>query len=100
MRLLVAGPAGLPRGRDHPAPDRRRPIQNRNPRAHPEQLRPGDVLFVAGSDGTAENPGHEGMYIGDQLIVEAPHPGASVHLTPLTAYWTADLHARRLIAGR
>ena len=66
----------------------------------PEQLRPGDVLFVAGSDGTAENPGHEGMYIGDQLIVEAPHPGASVHLTPLTAYWTADLHARRLIAGR
>jgi len=61
----------------------------------PEQLRPGDLLFVAGSDGTAENPGHVGLYIGDQLIVEAPHPGASVHLTPLTSYWTADLHARR-----
>jgi hypothetical protein len=35
-------------------------------------LQPGDLLFTAGSDGTAEDPGHVGMYIGSGLVIQAP----------------------------
>jgi cell wall-associated NlpC family hydrolase len=51
------------------------------------QLEPGDLLFTAGSDGTASNPGHVGMYIGSGLVVEAPQTGEPVMLTPLAGYW-------------
>ena len=33
------------------------------------QLEPGDLLFTAGSDGTATDPGHAGMYIGSGLVI-------------------------------
>lgn len=36
-----------------------------------DELQPGDLLFIPGSDGTAANPGHVGMYIGQGLIVNA-----------------------------
>jgi cell wall-associated NlpC family hydrolase len=38
------------------------------------QLKAGDLLFAAGSDGTPENPGHVGMYIGNGDVIEAPRP--------------------------
>ncbi len=44
---------------------------------------PGDLLFSAGSDGTAANPGHVGMYIGSGLVIEAPQTGEPVMITPL-----------------
>jgi cell wall-associated NlpC family hydrolase len=34
-------------------------------------LMPGDLLFTPGSDGTAEDPGHVGMYIGSGLVIQA-----------------------------
>ena len=48
----------------------------------------GDLVFIAGSDGTASNPGHEGMIAGvipgpdgrHLLIVQAPHTGVTVQL--------------------
>ena len=38
-------------------------------------LKPGDLLFTPGSDGTAADPGHVGMYIGSGLVIEAPQTG-------------------------
>jgi cell wall-associated NlpC family hydrolase len=47
----------------------------------PGQLRPGDLLFFAGSDGTVSNPGHEGMYLGNGQMISAPHTGDVVHIS-------------------
>ena len=48
----------------------------------------GFEVFIAGSDGTASNPGHEGIVAGfipgpdgrHLLIVQAPHTGVNVQL--------------------
>lgn len=47
------------------------------------QARPGDLVFFAGSDGTAQSPGHVGIYIGDGEMIEAPHTGADVRIEPV-----------------
>jgi cell wall-associated NlpC family hydrolase len=41
---------------------------------------PGDLLFFAGSDGTATNPGHVGIYIGGGKMIDAPHTGQRVRI--------------------
>ena len=41
----------------------------------PTQIRPGDVVFIAGSHGSVTSPRHVGMYIGAGLIVQAPRTG-------------------------
>jgi cell wall-associated NlpC family hydrolase len=60
-------------------------------------LLPGDLLFSAGSDGTASNPGHVGMYLGSGLVIEAPQSGEPVMITPLTYYWQKETVAIRRI---
>jgi cell wall-associated NlpC family hydrolase len=60
-------------------------------------LRPGDLLFIAGSDGSSSNPGHVGMYIGDGLVVQAPQTGQDVQINPL-ADWASAIVAMRQIA--
>jgi cell wall-associated NlpC family hydrolase len=59
-------------------------------------LRPGDLLFIPGSDGTAANPGHVGMYVGDGLVIQAPYTGQDVQLSPLSQ-WTSSIVAMRRI---
>lgn len=39
---------------------------------------PGDLLFFAGSDGTASSPGHVGIYIGNGQMIAAPYTGTVV----------------------
>ena len=46
---------------------------------------PGDLLFFAGSDGTAASPGHVGIYVGNGQMIDAPHTGTSVQIQPVTA---------------
>ncbi len=65
----------------------------------PEGLRPGDLLFVPGSDGTVADPGHVGMYVGDGLLVSAPQTGQLVRLSPLTSYWLTASAFRRVVGG-
>jgi cell wall-associated NlpC family hydrolase len=60
-------------------------------------LRAGDLLFTAGADGTPDNPGHVGLYIGDGLIVQAPETGEDVQLSTLSS-WTSAIVAMRRIA--
>ena len=58
------------------------------------QLLPGDLLFIPGSDGTPQAPGHVGMYLGSGLLIQAPETGKSVTLSPLTQ-WRGSLVAMR-----
>jgi cell wall-associated NlpC family hydrolase len=47
------------------------------------QIQPGDLLFSAGSDGTATNPGHVVMYLGGGQVISAPHTGTVIQTGPL-----------------
>jgi cell wall-associated NlpC family hydrolase len=46
-------------------------------------LQPGDLLFSAGSDGTATSPGHVVMYLGAGQVIQAPQAGEDVQIDPL-----------------
>lgn len=65
----------------------------------PEQLRPGDLIFSAGALGTVANPGHVALYLGDSLVVEAPHTGADVRVAPLDAARLAAVVTIRRVVG-
>jgi len=69
------------------------------PIPHPDQLQPGDLLLIPGGDGTPSSPGHVGLYLGDRLILDAPHTGAVVHISPITPYWLTDLTIRRVVSS-
>ncbi|PSK61270.1 Murein DD-endopeptidase MepH [Micromonospora sp. MH33] len=61
-------------------------------------LRPGDLLFIPGSRGTTAKPGHVGLYLGQGLIVQAPHSGDVVKISRLST-WAAHLAAARRVIG-
>ncbi len=46
------------------------------------QIQPGDLLFSAGSDGTAASPGHVVMYLGSGQVIQAPQAGQDVQTGP------------------
>lgn len=52
-------------------------------------LKPGDIVFP--------EPGHEGLYLGNGMVLEAPHTGARVQVIPLKDF--GFMTARRLIGG-
>jgi cell wall-associated NlpC family hydrolase len=60
-------------------------------------LKPGDLLFTPGSDGTAADPGHVGMYIGSGQVIDAPQTGENVEITPFSGYWENNVVAMRRI---
>jgi cell wall-associated NlpC family hydrolase len=47
------------------------------------QIQPGDLLFSAGSDGTAANPGHVVMYLGGGQVIQAPRTGQDIQTDPV-----------------
>jgi cell wall-associated NlpC family hydrolase len=49
----------------------------------PAHLVAGDLVFLADSPGSPSTIHHVGMYIGNGLMVEAPHTGAVVHTSPI-----------------
>lgn len=60
------------------------------------ELQPGDLLFIPGSDGTPEAPGHVGMYLGNNLLIQAPQTGEVVKISPLSQ-WTGSIVAMRRV---
>lgn len=48
------------------------------------QLKPGYLVFFAGADGTMTDPGHVGIYIGNDEMVDAPETGRLVSIDPVT----------------
>jgi hypothetical protein len=67
------------------------------PVASLSQIRSGDLIFIPGSDGTALAPGHVGLYVGDGLLVHAPHTGSTVSLARLED-WASSIVAIRRVA--
>jgi cell wall-associated NlpC family hydrolase len=53
-------------------------------------LQPGDLLFIAGSHGTASQPGHVGMFIGTvngiPFLVQARQTGTNVEVDPVSRW--------------
>jgi cell wall-associated NlpC family hydrolase len=49
------------------------------------QASPGDLLFFEPGPG---GPGHVGIYVGNGLMVDAPHTGTAVQVQPV---WTSEL---------
>ncbi|MFD3553751.1 NlpC/P60 family protein [Streptomyces goshikiensis] len=66
--------------------------------------KPGDLVFNAGSDGSAASPGHVGMYIGSGLLIESPRTGVRTRIVPYsswrnsTNYMTRATGIRRVVA--
>jgi len=46
---------------------------------------PGDLVFFAGSDGSADSPGHVGIYIGNGEMIDAPHAGTTVQVQSVSS---------------
>ncbi|WP_457029730.1 C40 family peptidase [Kitasatospora sp. P5_F3] len=62
------------------------------------QLKPGDLIFLAGSDGTPSAPGHIGMYLGSNLVLDAPRTGKNIQITTFAGgYWDKEAVAFRRI---
>jgi cell wall-associated NlpC family hydrolase len=59
---------------------------------------PGDLLFTPGSDGTSEDPGHVGMYLGQGMVIQAPQTGEDIDITPFKSYWQQNVVAVRRVA--
>jgi cell wall-associated NlpC family hydrolase len=44
------------------------------------KVQEGDLVFMAGSDGTANSPGHVGMMINSHQLIQAPYTGKDVQV--------------------
>jgi cell wall-associated NlpC family hydrolase len=66
----------------------------------PAAARSGDLVFIAGTGGTAQNPGHVGMVAGRVgatiYLVAAPRTGEVVQMTP-AAQWASQIVSVRRI---
>lgn len=47
------------------------------------QAQPGDLVFIAGANGSSSQPGHVGMYLGNGQIINAPQEGDPVQIIPV-----------------
>jgi len=59
------------------------------------EMQPGDLIFIPGSDGTASDPGHVGMYIGDGQLVNASEPGVPIRVDTVARWQTQIVGIRR-----
>jgi cell wall-associated NlpC family hydrolase len=60
-------------------------------------LRPGDLIFIVGADGTRERPGHVGMAIGSGLVVHAPQTGDVVKISRVSRWANELVTIRRIV---
>ncbi len=59
-------------------------------------LLPGDLVFFWGAGETGD-PGHVGLYIGDGLMVHAPHAGGNVMLSSIYYWPSGTFSASRVV---
>ena len=64
------------------------------------EARSGDLVFIAGTDGSARNPGHVGMVAGRVgstiYLVAAPRTGEVVQMTPASQWASLIVSVRRI----
>jgi cell wall-associated NlpC family hydrolase len=80
------------RGVDHSAAAQYSEVGTFHPRL--DSLQPGDLVFWS-LDGTVEGIGHVAVYIGDGKVVQAPHSGAYVTVTPIDQVEPGSMGATR-----
>jgi hypothetical protein len=68
------------------------------PVADLSQVRPGDLVFIPGSDGTVDAPGHVALCIGNGVAVHAPHRGEVVRLVRVADWRSVIVSVRRLVS--
>jgi len=68
------------------------------PVASLSNAQPGDLLFFAGSDGTARAPGHVGIYVGNGEMIDAPYTGTYVQAESISSAGPV-VAIRRVLAG-
>jgi cell wall-associated NlpC family hydrolase len=63
---------------------------------------PGDLVFAIGrgDGGSAEFPGHVGMYIGSGYLIEAPHTGAQIRTVTFSSWATSSDPTVQVVAIR
>ena len=62
-----------------------------------DKVQEGDIVFAAGSDGTATSPGHEALMVSNNQIVEAAHTGTNIRVRSYSSgEWQ---HAARPVGG-
>lgn len=63
---------------------------------HPamDSLWPGDLIFWS-SDGTIQGIGHVAIYLGDGYVVQAPHSGDVIRVTPINEVEAGTMGATR-----
>jgi cell wall-associated NlpC family hydrolase len=71
-------------------------VDSGTPVASVADLQPGDLIFIPGSDGTATNPGHVGLYVGNGWLINAPYTGQDVRFARV-ADWASQIVAMRHI---
>ncbi len=54
------------------------------PKIPASEVQPGDLVFFVGGDGTETAPGHVGLVIGHDLMIQAPQPGQEVDISPFS----------------
>jgi cell wall-associated NlpC family hydrolase len=59
------------------------------------EIAPGDLVLVPGSDGTIENPGHVGIYLGDGLVESAVDVQYGVIVQPYSYFISGGLSGIR-----
>jgi hypothetical protein len=65
------------------------------PVASVSDLEPGDLIFIPGSDGTATNPGHVGLYAGNGWLINAPATGEVVRFEKVSDWLNQIVAMRR-----
>lgn len=60
-------------------------------------LLPGDLVLIPGSDGSLASPGHLGMFIGEGLVIHAPHTGDVVKIVTYKSFTAGGISALRHI---
>jgi len=69
-----------------------------NPVPTPTEMQPGDLIFIAGLDGTPASPGHVGLFLGDvsgtPSLIHAPRTGKTVEIQAISA-WRGQIVAIR-----
>ena len=61
-------------------------------------LKPGDLIFTMGSDPEGSLPGHVGIFLGENLVLDSPETGKNIELSEFNGgYWNTQTVAFRRI---
>lgn len=57
------------------------------------QLQPGDLVFFTGSNGNISDPGHVGIYVGNNQMIHVPSPGKTIRYQDISTSYYVNSYA-------